>query len=1588
MENTVGKIAKPEFIKQTSKLEAVTSYIQSFSSYISNKTFQQNNNVSILNPEDINSLIVFSKFNWVNWTFSSSEVIQNGKTEKDKESLCLFLGYKKGFQIWNISDPEKIYEVCSVYENVDEVKAIEIIPANSKNPLLDNECPFLALLNVKTIENEDKKLFTKSEILIYSLKTHTIIKTISFNDNVEILKFKTNAMALIVSLSNNQLQIISLENFETAIVLTDVAPSLYDDHPAIFDVGSRYLAYATTTGPDTPEKSNKIQMSVMAEKVAKEVLSSVKVLGNIGLQAVKAAKNSYYQNTSGNNNNNNNNNNNSNNTNHNGSGGSSTTSPVTATIENGNIIIHEESGKSNELNYQFPVGMIKIFDIQKLLHTKDINNIVPLAHFQAQHHYIEYIQFNESGSLLITSSCEGFTLNIWKLENHFDKKPSSLTCLYKLKRGKTSARIESVTFSTDSRWISVLSNHGTVHLYYIDPFGIEEMYKRMEIMKQYNDIPISNVNNSNFKNIRSKSINEMVNFNLISTPLPNNNTNNNNKTSPLTSPTTADSSSPPNNSLSNKLFPTTQNPYDSGIINTYSSSALNINSKGNSNYSLGGHSYHSMNSINDNDWSNINNSSFKSNSYSSSYRNSSYMNFVHPNSLNSNGNTSINNNGNNGNNTGNNNNNNNNNGSNNIGKPIQVYAISRIKYKKCSFYYVNSNEASYALTMMNLNTKLNGINTNSTSNNNNNNIMNNGNGNDTLINNYNNTQLSTMNNSSNLNFGIISSSSINTTNDNNNNNNLSMNGSGNSKDNSNNNGNNNGSINVSEWIHPVFYSPSSSGKFLNKVILSSEKREPNEKQKILIFRITEDHRQGQLELYKFFGSDVNTSGNGGIIGGGGGGDDSSFTSSISHLETSPSSSTSALNNNISPLRRKSFSYSPSNSISLTSLCNPGDDILHSKLKIQKVIQWDLNRKKNWPPVKSIIKIIISNTTNKLLIPSKTNSNPTNSNTIQSSTTTKVLSNNLNNNNSNNNNNISTSTTTKSSITNNLQDVSFKPNSTSLLNSSSNNNTKNNNYNNDYNSLYLNNNSTSNINNNNNSNSSNNNSNSSSNNGRRRSKGNNKKGNSLKESSSSGISNGTSPPTTSNMSSFQSQLLNNKKLMKEKSRQNQIPIQTPTPTSTINMNMNMNNNNNINNNIEKVSSTIKTTTTINMDNKSTTSSITNPSITTTSTTNTQINQQKLLSPDSIKQLAFRNKKWMENIEISPYDMYHTGPPLWLYSQFVFQVFINREEGKRDKVQLDNSNNTNNTNNNNSTSNNNKENLNSNVDIYGNPVFDSYFSNCYPDYDEFPKTKSISIFKRKPKPSSDYGIIPIVNADSDLLQESLYSAINEDQIDYGNFQIQKSYTELMKQELSFDDALHIYSSTSVITTNDKNSNSNSNSNNDGDNIYLQNSVASQNQNQNQKIINSNLKNYDNHININGTSSNSTTTTNNNNNTNNKGDENDKNFNFKKENVEEVTLSTVKTKTISYDEEGNEFEELSDEENENQHHILGLESNPNNDLQFIEENVIQEEDQEDQDKVIISKRNEQKSKNAYVSTTTTITHLYITPDPPEDVIKSKKN
>lgn len=74
-----------------------------------------------------------------------------------------------------------------------------------------------------------------------------------------------------------------------------------------------------------------------------------------------------------------------------------------------------------------------------------------------------FLAFDDSGSILVSASTEGQTLNVFSLPRG--------SLLYKLERGLRPARILNVCFSADRHWVAVTSNRGTTHLFPIHPSG-------------------------------------------------------------------------------------------------------------------------------------------------------------------------------------------------------------------------------------------------------------------------------------------------------------------------------------------------------------------------------------------------------------------------------------------------------------------------------------------------------------------------------------------------------------------------------------------------------------------------------------------------------------------------------------------------------------------------------------------------------------------------------------------------------------------------------------------------------------------------------------------------------------------------------------------------------------------------------------------------------------------------------------------------------------------------------------------------------------------------------------------------------------
>lgn len=95
-----------------------------------------------------------------------------------------------------------------------------------------------------------------------------------------------------------------------------------------------------------------------------------------------------------------------------------------------------------------------------------------MAHFTAQSEAIVSLSFDPSGLLLLTADRNGHHFHVFRIHPH--PGGSALTAihhLYTLHRGDTTAKVQDMCFSPDSRWVAVSTLRGTTHIFPITPYG-------------------------------------------------------------------------------------------------------------------------------------------------------------------------------------------------------------------------------------------------------------------------------------------------------------------------------------------------------------------------------------------------------------------------------------------------------------------------------------------------------------------------------------------------------------------------------------------------------------------------------------------------------------------------------------------------------------------------------------------------------------------------------------------------------------------------------------------------------------------------------------------------------------------------------------------------------------------------------------------------------------------------------------------------------------------------------------------------------------------------------------------------------------
>lgn len=116
--------------------------------------------------------------------------------------------------------------------------------------------------------------------------------------------------------------------------------------------------------------------------------------------------------------------------------------------------------------YERTVGTVEIRDLKT-------NKV--LLHFRAHNEPIAAMAFDRTGTLLCTAPLSGKYLNVFQIlpDSGGDMLAGekNIKLLYRLYRGFTTAHIQDIHFSVNSKWVAACSARGTIHIYAINPTG-------------------------------------------------------------------------------------------------------------------------------------------------------------------------------------------------------------------------------------------------------------------------------------------------------------------------------------------------------------------------------------------------------------------------------------------------------------------------------------------------------------------------------------------------------------------------------------------------------------------------------------------------------------------------------------------------------------------------------------------------------------------------------------------------------------------------------------------------------------------------------------------------------------------------------------------------------------------------------------------------------------------------------------------------------------------------------------------------------------------------------------------------------------
>ncbi|XP_052738207.1 breast carcinoma-amplified sequence 3 homolog isoform X2 [Bicyclus anynana] len=392
------------------------SIIDAVSGFINDVTLSSS---STVDPKDV---IQWARFE----TADINEPTPEGDIDNDVPPLLLILGYGSGVQVWLIPPTGEAQEVLSWRQGT--VRVLRILPTPQHGDCFASKRPLIALCDSAS----PGPAFCSLSFI--SIRGGEQVKSIKFKN--PILDVLANKRSVVVSFSE-RFAVFDAATLEDRLAITTCFPCpcpLGGNSPINpLTLGDRWLAYADKKLNPSKRSSGGCESEGVTSYTA-TVLHAAKSLSK-GLRGLGESVA------------------------HSLAGGRSTS----------------QSPSPPHADIQQP-GVVTVLDIEGNEDDDSQDCEDPcdpiVAHFVAHSEAIIALKFDPSGMLLVTADRRGHDFHVFRINPHpCGPSLAAVHHLYILHRGDTTAKVQDIAISGDSRWTAISTLRGTTHVFAVSPYG-------------------------------------------------------------------------------------------------------------------------------------------------------------------------------------------------------------------------------------------------------------------------------------------------------------------------------------------------------------------------------------------------------------------------------------------------------------------------------------------------------------------------------------------------------------------------------------------------------------------------------------------------------------------------------------------------------------------------------------------------------------------------------------------------------------------------------------------------------------------------------------------------------------------------------------------------------------------------------------------------------------------------------------------------------------------------------------------------------------------------------------------------------------